>query len=336
MTFSEFLSDRMEQIIRKLATAGGSAFFLLACGTQPGVILLLFTILLLVQLFALILEFQRCRSRLAELEAVLQGLDQKYLFAECAPLPRTCYEKRLFALMRRAGRSMTSAVSDAQTSQKEYREYVESWVHEIKTPITAARLICQTLEGEARRKLLAELTQIDAHVQRALFYARAESPEKDFLIQKTPLASLVAAAIQEHQALLIQNNIRLETKDLEHEVYTDRKWAIFVLGQLLQNSSRYRSETPFIILEALHLGNQIQLLVRDNGIGIPSHELARVCQRGFTGTNGRSRGGSTGMGLYLCQKLCGFLEIDFSISSEEGTGTTVLLTFPAKKNLTKL
>ena len=111
---------------------------------------------------------------------------------------------------------------------------------------------------------------------------------------------------------------------------------MFILGQLLQNAARYRGEAPVITISAHPLGKQVRLTVSDNGIGIPSHELPRVFDRGFTGSSGRSRGGSTGMGLYLCRKLSGFLELGLEIASEEGKQTTVTLTFPAKENLTKL
>ena len=119
-------------------------------------------------------------------------------------------------------------------------------------------------------------------------------------------------------------------------VYTDEKWAVFILGQLLQNAARYRGPEPVITLSAKPLGRQTQLIVHDNGIGIPAHELPRVFERGFTGSNGRIRGGSTGIGLYLCRKLAVFLELELRMDSQEGAGTTVTLTFPAKENLTKL
>ena len=128
----------------------------------------------------------------------------------------------------------------------------------------------------------------------------------------------------------------METEHLDCFVFTDEKWVVFLLGQLLQNAARYRSAEPVIQISARPLGQQVQLTVRDNGIGIPAHELSRVFDRGFTGSNGRSRGGSTGMGLYLCKKLSAFLELDLQITSREGAGTCVTLTFPAKENLTKL
>ena len=336
MTLGEFLSDRLGWIVLQLLGAGLAALFLRATGTQPGVLAILLVLFGLVFLVVNIVDFLQRRTRLLEWKSILDGLDRKYLFTECVPPPKGLYERRLFDLVRQAGRSMTGAVSDAQASQREYREYVERWVHEVKAPITAARLMCRELDGDARRKLTAELGQIEAHVERALFYARAENPEQDCLFRETALEKIAAQAIEDHRSLLIQNGIRVETEGLDAAVYTDEKWAVFILGQLLQNAARYRGAEPVISMSAKALGRQTQLIVRDNGVGIPAHELPRVFERGFTGSNGRSRGGSTGMGLYLCKKLAGFLELGLEIASREGEGTAVTLTFPARENLSKL
>ena len=333
MTLREFLSDRLGRIALQLICAGLAALFLLATGTQPGVLALLLLALLPVFVTVQAVSFLRQCARLRELETILNTLDRKYLFMECVPPPKNLYERRLFDLTRRAGRAMTGAVSDAQAAQREYREYVERWVHEIKAPITAARLICRDLDGDTRRKLTAELARVEAHVERALFYARAESLEQDCLLRQVNLEKITAQAIENHRSLLIQNGIQVETEGLDCTVYTDEKWAVFILGQLLQNAARYRGEAPVITISAHPLGKQIQLTVSDNGIGIPAHELPRVFDRGFTGGNGRARGGSTGMGLYLCKKLAGFLELGLEIASEEGRGTVVTLTFPAREAL---
>lgn len=336
MTLREFLSDWLGRIALWLVCIGLALLFLFATGTQPGVLALLLLALLLVFVTVQAVDFFRQRARLLELENILESLDRKYLFMECVPPPKNLYERHLFDLTRRAGRAMTGAVSDAQAAQREYREYVEQWVHEIKAPITAARLICRELDGKTRRKLMAELAQIEAYVERALFYARAENPEQDCLLRQVNLGKIVAQAVENHRSLLIQSGVRVETEGLDCTVYTDEKWAVFILGQLLQNAFRYRGTEPVITLSAKPLGKQVQLAVRDNGIGIPAHELTRVFDRGFTGSNGRSRGGATGMGLYLCKKLASFLNLGLHIASQEGEGTTVMLTFPAKENLTKL
>ncbi len=331
MTVGTFLSDRLGRIILWLACFAAAALFLAATGTQTGVLVILLLGLLLIFLIVQAADYLRQRSRLAELEQILENLDEKYLFTECVPAADRLYERCLFDLMRRAGQAMIGAVSDARAAQRDYREYVESWVHEIKAPITAARLVCRQLEGESRRKLDFELAQIEGHIERALFYARAESPERDCVIRQTSLAEIVAQAVENHRTLLMQSGVRIETQELDQQVYTDKKWAVFILGQLLQNAARYRGEEPVITISAVPLGKQTQLSVRDNGIGVPAHELPRVFDRGFTGSNGRSRGGATGMGLYLCKKMSGFLELDIRLTSEEGAGTCATLTFPARE-----
>ena len=336
MTLREFLSDRLFRVITQLLCFTMAALFLRATGTQSGVLAILAAVFLLAFCAVQLSDFLSQRARLRELKSILDSLDRKYLFTECAPPPKNLYERRLFDLTRQAGRDMTGAVSDAEASQREYRDYVEQWVHEIKAPITAARLTCRDLDGETRRKLTAELAQIEAHVERALFYARAENPQQDCLFRQADLGKIAAQAIENHRSLLIQNGVRVETEGLDCKIYTDEKWAVFILGQLFQNAARYRGPEPVITLSAKPLVRQTQLIVHDNGIGIPAHELPRVFDRGFTGSNGRACGGSTGMGLYLCRKLASFLDLELRIVSQEGAGTTVTLTFPAKENLTKL
>lgn len=336
MTFSEFFSDRLRYIIFQAVFVMISALFLLLTGTQTGIVLLLFLIWLLLFLLIQMMDFLRCRAKLLELASILDGLNKKYLFTECIPKGQTIYERKFTELFRQAGMSMIGAVSDAEAAKREYREYVESFVHEIKTPITAANLICRMTDADTRRKLMQELSQIEAQIERVLFYARAEHPEKDFLISQHSLSELVAQAISQHRTLLIQSNVRVETKDLEQMVFTDSKWTVFMLGQLLQNAARYRSTHPVICISARQLKGQVELTVKDNGIGIPSHELSRVFERGFTGSNGRALGGSTGIGLYLCRKISSLLEINLQINSTEDVGTSLTLTFWTRENLTKM
>ena len=359
MTFQEFLSDRAGKILLEILILGAMSGFLLATGTTPDIIILLLIFSCLIRTTVFAIDFIKCRSRLEELQSIMDGLDQKYLFAECAPPPKTAFERRLFALIRRSCRSMTGAVSDAQAAGRSYREYVESWVHEVKSPITAARLICHSLDPVHARRLAPELAQIEAHVERALFYARAQNPERDCIIRECSLAQIVSETIDTYRTLLLQNNMCIETENLDHQVYTDSKWTGFILGQLLQNAARYtKAGTPSgaatdcgapsqphkaepvsadkndisVIIISAELSDRQELILKvsDNGIGIPAHELPRVFDRGFTGSNGRMKGGSTGMGLYLCRRLCGFLSINIQISSTEHEGTCVTLSFPAK------
>lgn len=332
----EFMRDRQGQVFLHAFSMVGLSAFLYLTGTAPGVLILILVVWILGVVVIMFMKYHRENSRLKELESIMDGLDKKYLFAECVSRPVSVYERRMFQLMRRSGKAMIEVVSEAQKGQKEYREYIEDWVHEIKTPITAAQLICSNNKSELSRKLLPGLAQIEEHVERALYYARAGSIEKDFIIRETSLSGIVKEALARHQTLLIQYGVSVDISGLDVLVYTDGKWVGFMLGQLLSNAIRYQGKTPVIRFEAQNIGKQVQLCVTDNGIGIPADELPRIFERGFTGSNGRQRGGSTGMGLYICRKLADFLQIELDAESIQNEHTSISMTFPAKENLTKM
>lgn len=347
MKIHEYISDHMRELMLPPGFFAAAAVFLLVTGTQGSVLALLALIWLLFFLSMHARRYWKQRSRLKELENIMDRLEQKYLFIECLSGKDGCtvhgcgntlsasvryYERRLFHLLRQASASMTGAVSEAQASSRDYREYIESWVHEVKAPITAAQLICRSASPDVRRRMEGELDRISAHVERALYYARAENPEKDFLIRRISLQQVMEEAIGQHQTLLIQSGMQIEMESLDYPVYTDGKWLCFILGQLLQNAVHYRSSHPVLTLSASKTENQVSLTVSDNGIGIPAHELPRIFERGFTGSNGRTRGGSTGMGLYLCRRMASFLQIELSASSRPDSGTSILLTFPSNQS----
>jgi signal transduction histidine kinase len=334
MTAWEFLRDRQAQLLQHLVSLSAMTGFLRRTGTASGVLVIVAVVWAMGLALTLAVRYLHVNARLKELSSLMNALDKKYLFTECAPKPRDIYGRRLFELTKRAGKSMIEAVSNAKSSQKEYCEYIESWVHEIKAPITAAGLVCQNNKSELTRRLAGLLAQVEHHVERALYYARAGNVEKDFIVRETPLAEIVRETVAKNQILLIQSGVRVETGNLDAAVYTDGKWVTFMLGQLISNAIRYKRGNPVIHFAAERNGDRICLTVGDNGVGIPAYDLPRVFERGFTGSNGRAVGTSTGMGLYIVKRLADFLQIELAVTSVPGENTAVSLTFPAK--LTKL
>ena len=333
MNRRRYWKNRIPFLLTNLVCMAALTVFLLVCGNSISAVLLILVVWAVVLLTGLFLTYWKRKRQMQKLLDIAGQLSERYLISEVMELPEQAEDQVYYQLLKMAGKSMLEQIGEVRRERLEYKEYIEQWIHEIKTPITSARLICRELDGDTRRKLTGELARIEEHVERALFYARAESPERDCVIRQTDLVEIVAQAVGNHRSLLIQSGVRVETEGLERSVYTDEKWAVFILGQLLQNAARYRGEEPVVTVSARSLGKQVQLTVADNGMGIPTHELPRVFGRGFTGSNGRARGGSTGMGLYLCKKLAGFLELGLDISSVEGEGTAVTLTFPTKEAL---
>ena len=169
-------------------------------------------------------------------------------------------------------------------------------------------------------------------MEQALYYSRSNSVEKDFIIKEVTLQSMVSASLRRYSRLFIANGVTVELENLEQTVFTDPKWMDFILGQILTNAVKYRSSSPRICIRAVSNPNSAILQIQDNGIGMPVQDVSRVFDKGFTGENGRKFGKSTGIGLYLCKKLCMKLGLSISLRSLPGQGTTVEIYFP-KSNM---
>ncbi len=215
---------------------------------------------------------------------------------------------------------MLEQVSAAKREQAEYREYIEQWVHEIKMPITAMKLLCENHRTEFTKELLVELEQTNRYIEQALFYARSEHPEKDYLVREVRLFDVVHQAIVENRYLLRQHSVQVDLAETDVSVYSDEKWLCFILNQIIVNAVQYRTEKPVIRFSAELSGNTVSLSIADNGIGIPDSDLPRIFEKGFTGENGRSASQTaTGIGLYLCKRLCEKLDIGLTATSDAET-----------------
>lgn len=215
---------------------------------------------------------------------------------------------------------------------KEYRNYIELWVHETKTPIASAQLALASLHGPEIGKVRGDLDRIESRVEQALYYARSATLSEDFSIEELNLAALARKACRQRSRTLIGAGVSLEFAiDEALEVLADAKWTDFIIGQVLENSAKYGAKTIRFEGTTKDAGTKdgcIELLIADDGDGIPAADVPRVFDRGFTGSRGRTHHKATGMGLHLAAVACERMGLGLRISSEEGTGTTVALTFP--------
>lgn len=262
---------------------------------------------------------------------ISEALDKQTLMSELIEEPSFEEGKIWWLLLQRANKSMNDEIATYRILQEEYKTYIEAWIHEIKTPIASTRLMCENHKNDFTKVLGNEVSKIDSFVEQALFYARSTSLEKDYVIKEISLNDLVRGTIKKHARLLIEKKIILQLEQLDYKVFADSKWVDFILGQLLSNSIKY--DTTTLKCEAVEKDEQILLTIADNGVGIPMQDIGRVFNKGFTGENGRIYGKSTGIGLYLCKKLCDKMHLGISLVSEQGVGTTVTLVFPKDKRI---
>ena len=258
----------------------------------------------------------------------MKDLDKKYLLCELLEQGDVQEEKRFKEILYDMEVSMNERVSKHRRSSKEYKEYIESWVHEVKLPIATMKMIMAN-HKEQDLGLEEELGRLEGYVEQALFYARSNDVEKDYLINEVNLEKIVQEAILKRKKALRNMRAGIDIHDLNQTIYSDSKWLEFILGQVVDNSIKY-GEVGKLRLEIYSEKNDnaVLLHIKDNGCGIKSSEVGRVFDKGFTGSNGRVGKNSTGIGLYLCKKLCDRLEHNIGIESEEGQGTTVTLVFP--------
>lgn len=273
----------------------------------------------------LLVSFVMERRNIRGLQKLEKDLDDKYLLGEILPPPTGYLEQQYYRMFKTISRSAVGLVEETRREKEEYCDYVESWIHEIKTPLTACSLILDN-DGDVR-KLRRELKRADNLTENILYYARLRSAEKDTKIKILQAAAVIEEAVKSQMELLIASKISVETEG-SFTVCTDDKSLCFILKQLLINSAKY---CPGCHVNITAVNGKI--IFEDDGIGIPSHEIRRVTERGFTGSNGRHFGRSTGMGLYIANELCKRLDVELQVESEEEKYTRITLLF---RNLTKL
>ncbi len=333
MKLMPFLKDKFMFLILHVICMGAlSAFLRLTGYGSAGVtlILIFWTVILALWLF---ITYRERKRYFEEIDKILAEVDQRYLLGEL--LPYSCrLEDRLYnKMMHLSNKSVIEKIRKIEDAQRDYREYIESWVHEIKTPITGIALICENgrrheaVTQENLREISLENQKIENCVDKVLYYARMENVYKDFLIQKTDLQKTAEEVLAKNRLLLIRHQVRAEVH-CGDMVYTDGKWISFILNQMIGNSVKYRSESPVFLIYTEREKGGVRLTIEDNGVGILPEELSRIFEKGFTGSNGRSHKQATGMGLYLCKRLCERLGIGLSAQSQPGRGTKMTLDFP--------
>lgn len=333
MKYLKYLAEHAYWIIIALFITVTSDIFLLTLRGSKTLIVFVSVAVPVGMLMGTYIDFRRNRTFLDNTIKISENLDKKYLLPEVMTEANTEEQRLVREIMGIMERSMGDNVSLYRRLCDEYKEYIETWVHEIKIPIATAEMIITNHGKDSLTDsgIETEIRRISDYVEQALFYARSEAVEKDYLIKPINIEEIVNSAILANKKALRSMRASIDIHDINpaREVLSDGKWISFIVGQILANSIKYvDSERPLKLEIYISEENKkTSLHIKDNGIGIKESELSRVTDKGFTGTNGRIGKASTGMGLYLCNKLCNRLEHTLSVCSTEGVGTEVIITF---------
>lgn len=326
MSGKTYLKNRIPFLILQLLCMMTLSVFLLTVGNSLDCVLLILLVWFIVLGVSMSAVYFKRKKEMKSLLYIQDKLKEQYLISELISVPERADDQVFYQLLKRAEKSMLEHIGAIRCERAEYKEYIEQWIHEVKTPITAIKLLCENNRYPFTRELLVELEKTTRFTEQALYYARSEHTEKDYLIREISLLDVIHNAIADNKYFLIQNNVTVDIHDCDNTIFSDEKWIRFILNQLIINAVKYRTEQPTLYIYTKCKDNQVNLFIKDNGIGISSNDLPLIFEKGFTGQNGRVKQNSTGIGLYLCKRLCDKLGIGIDASSNIN-GTTLILSF---------
>ena len=206
-------------------------------------------------------------------------------------------------------------------------EYYTVWAHQIKTPIASMRLQIQSVDSELARRLDGDLNRIEAYVEMVLTFLRLDSDSTDYVIRKIDLDAVIKPAIRKFARDFISKKLRMDFKPTEYKVLSDDKWLSFVIEQVLSNAVKYTKKGGIKV----YMDEPGILCIEDTGIGISAEDLPRIFENGYTGFNGREDKRASGIGLYLCKRICDNLGHKIYAESEPGVGTKIRIDMNIKE-----
>lgn len=270
-------------------------------------------------IIAVIADYYQYKKRHLALQNMIgcEHFEESYL-----PEPDDLIEQDYQELVKNIYQEQVNLLSVADGERTDMLDYYTMWVHQIKTPIAAMRLLIQSAQGNETTAVMEnELFKIEQYVEMVLSYIRLGSDTTDYQFAEVNLDGLVRQAVRKYAKLFIHSKISLDMRELNMRVLTDEKWLVFVIEQILSNAIKYTKAGTI----SIYLNQNNELVIEDNGIGIDAADIPRVFEKGYTGYNGRYDKKSTGLGLYLCKRIVDKLGHSIRITSQPGVGTKVMI-----------
>lgn len=270
-----------------------------------------------------ILDYQRARKKHYRLTRMQDFSD---VVAEKLPAVDGLDDEDYQFLLESLQRQYRTALLEHQKAYAEMVDYYTVWAHQIKTPIASMRLTLQNEDTTLSRQLTNDLFRVEQYVEMVLTFLRLNSESTDYFIREYDLDEIIRQAVKKFSGEFISRKIRLIYEPVHTTVLTDEKWLSFVIEQVLSNALKYTPRGSITI----SLEPDKRLCICDSGIGIAPQDLPRIFQRGYTGYNGRVDKKASGIGLYLCKRICERLGHDIEAKSKMDEGTTIIINLSTK------
>ena len=329
MKLSRYLKDKLYFIILFITFLSLIILLLVGFKVSLELIIVIISLLVIFAILVLITEYLKKRNFYNEFVNIVDKLDKKYLVIEMLNSPNFQEGEILYNELFEINKSMLENIKNYEISMNDFKDYIEMWIHEVKIPLSSLILMIHNNKNNISSKMVDQVNRLDNYVDQVLFYVRAENAEKDYLIKKTYLNKVINKIALKNKDYILENNICFSVLNCEKKVLTDSKWLEFIIDQIINNSIKYKREivSSFIKIYTEENNEELRLIIYDNGIGIDAKDLPRVFDKTYTGTNGRLKSKSTGMGLYIAKNLCEKLGHKIAIESKVNEYTKVIITF---------
>lgn len=263
-------------------------------------------------------DFYKYVKKYKQLEYLLR---LEYVYMNDLPRCANDIEKQYQDLLKKVETLHTQLRNKHDNEYQDMLDYFTLWVHQIKTPISALRLLIQSYDI-SNQELLIQVLRIEQYVDMVLHYIKINQMSHDLKLKKYSLSQILDEVIKKQRTFFIHKKIQLQLETIDLDILTDEKWISFVLEQILSNALKYTKQ-GFI---RIYVKGET-LYIEDSGIGIKEEDLPRLFEKGFTGYNGRVDKKASGLGLYLCKQVIDNLGYHIQIVSELGKGTVVSIDF---------
>ncbi|EJP6472582.1 sensor histidine kinase [Clostridium sp. FAM 1755] len=349
MKFIDFLKDRLSYIIIYFISISlvilimHLTLFIKVVDFPMTNILYAYFVSMVILIIFLIYEYSKVRIFYKQLYRALNSEDIIEDIINVGEV-RTGEQKFFTRLLMKIHKTYEEKIYKYEDIQKHYSNFINQWVHQMKTPVSVINLILEEENTAEFKEVFDSIGEENEKISQGLnimlYNARINEFNHDFNVEGIDILLILRQVINDNKKLLIRNKIFPQITGEDAIIQTDKKWIYFVINQIVINAIKYTVATEkdkkTINFKIEEDTAKITVSIQDNGIGIPKEDLGRVFNAFFTGKNGRKTSESTGMGMYLAKRICSELGNELYVESEEGKGTTFHIVFYKGKNIFKL
>lgn len=324
MIFSKYIKSRIRVIIFFVFMLLIFAFITMLAGIPWNVSLYAG----LLQLFFALIIGSIDYFRFLRYINILKDCENNLMYTARTDLPpRDLIDEEYQRLYAEVHDMLIEEIKERESLESGLNDYYKTWVHQIKTPLSALYLIVQNSSIEEKNEMWMQLARIDGYLDMLLKFIKLASDNTDFVFQNYNVQELVKEVVKSQSIVFIKKKLSIELNDLDENIVTDKMWLGFIIDQVLSNALKYTNEGGVVVSLKSTTSEKI-ISIADSGIGIRASDISRIFEDGFTGYNGRTSSKSSGIGLYLCRKIADKLGYRLSAESKLGEGTKINIHIP--------